>query len=236
MGELFSDWNENFSTEFKLSHKDYSAVRNTFSNLPQIRVKYGNQDLYFGTEQNSHVNIIESKELSGFGAATWYVGDHTLKFGFDYSKNDITNFYGRNLNGVYEFDNLAAFIAGTPARYQLRTPRADGSINDIPASYTLKNTGLFVQDTWAVNSNLSLMYGVRVDIPDFSEQRLYNPRIQELYGLDNTNTVDSKLVQPRVGFNYTFDSDRPTQVRGAWACSVVLRPTCGWLAPTRTPV
>ena len=34
------------------------------------------------------------------------------------------------------------------------------------------------------------------------------------YGYDNTNTVDDSLVQPRFGFNYTFDRDRPTQLRG----------------------
>ncbi|KAG1087606.1 hypothetical protein G6F40_013689 [Rhizopus arrhizus] len=51
-------------------------------------------------------------------------------------------------------------------------------------------------------------------MPDFSNQRLYNPRIMELYGYDNTKLPDKKLVQPRFGFNYTFDSDRPTQLRG----------------------
>ncbi len=58
------------------------------------------------------------------------------------------------------------------------------------------------------------MFGVRVDLPDFSSQKLYNARIEQLYGYDNTVLPDSKLVQPRFGFNYTFDSDRPTQLRG----------------------
>ncbi|MCW4453833.1 carboxypeptidase regulatory-like domain-containing protein [Flavobacterium sp. MXW15] len=217
MGELFSDWSENFSTEFKVSHKDYSAIRSPMVDLPHIRINgFGpnNSALLLGTEQNTHVNIVESKELSAFGAGTWYVGDHTVKFGFDYSDNDLMNFYGRNLNGVYTFSDLDAFLDGTPSQYQLRAPRADGSRDDIPASFKLKNTGLFVQDTWAVNYNLSLMFGVRIDIPDFSDQRLYNPDIEELYGYDNTRLVDDKLVQPRVGFNYTFDSDRPTQLRG----------------------
>lgn len=217
MGELFSDWSENFSTEFKVSHKDYSAIRATASDLPQIRINgFGtnNSALLLGTEQNSHVNIVESKELSAFGAGTWYVGDHTVKFGFDYSDNDLMNFYGRNLNGVYEFSNLQNFLAGTPSRYQLRAPRPDGSRADIPASFNLKNTGLFVQDSWAVNYNLTLMFGVRVDMPDFSDQKLYNANIENRYGYDNTKLPDKALVQPRVGFNYTFDSDRPTQLRG----------------------
>ena len=217
MGEVFSDWSENFSTEFKVSLKDYTASRVPNVNLPQIRINgFGanNSALLLGTEQNTHVNIVESKELSAFGAATWYAGDHTVKFGFDYSDNDLMNFYGRNLNGVYDFNNLSDFLAGTPSRYQLRAPRPGGSRADIPANFNLKNTGVFVQDTWAINYNLNVMAGVRVDMPSFSDQRLYNPRIEQLYGYDNTTLVDSNLVQPRVGFNYTFDSDRPTQLRG----------------------
>ncbi len=218
MGELFSDWSENFSTEFKVSHKEYTAVRTTPSSLPQIQIRgfgaSGNDSLYFGTEQNSHVNAIESKELSAFGAATWYVGDHTVKFGFDYSDNDLLNYYGRNVNGAYTFANLNDFANNRPSQYVVRAPREGGSYDDIPAKYTLKNTGVFIQDSWAVNSNLTLQAGVRVDMPDFGTQKLYNPRIMQLYGYDNTQMPDNKLVQPRFGFNYTFDSDRPTQLRG----------------------
>ncbi len=217
MGELFSDWSENFSTEFKVSYKDYAANRVPRVELPSIRINgFGakNSALFIGTEQNTHVNIVESKELSAFAAANWYIGDHTVKFGFDYSDNDLMNFYGRNLNGVYEFSNLQDFLASKPSRYQLRAPRPGGSRDDIPASFTLKNTGVFLQDSWAVNANLSLLFGLRVDLPGFSDQRLYNPRIEQLYGYDNTQLVDGQLVQPRFGFNYTFDTDRPTQLRG----------------------
>jgi len=231
LGELFSDWSDNFSTEFKVSYKEYEAIRSTFSNLPQIRVNFGNQALYLGTEQNSHVNIVSTEETALFGAGTWYAGDHTVKFGVDHQKNDLVNFYGRNLNGVYTFNSLADFQNNNPSQYQLRAPTAGGSIADIPAEYTLKNTGVFLQDTWAINYNLNLMLGVRVDIPDFSEQRLYNPRIQQLYGFDNTNTVDDKLIQPRFGFNYTFDSDRPTQLRGGIGLFGGAAPNV-WLAGT----
>lgn len=217
MGELFSDWNENFSTELKASYKDYAAVRAPNANLPSIQIQgFGanNSSVYLGTEINTHVNIVESKELSLFGAANWYVGDHSIKFGFDYQDNDLVNFYGRNLNGSYAFSNLADFIAGRPRSYSVRAPRPGGSYADVPAEFTLKNTGYFVQDTWAVNYNLSLLFGVRVDVPDYSPQKLHNPLIEQTYGYDNTVVPDSKLVQPRFGFNYTFDSDRPSQLRG----------------------
>jgi len=216
VGELFSDWTENFSTELKVSRREYNSVAAPYANLPYIRINGfdNNSNLRFGTEQNRHVNVVETEQLNLFGAANWYLGDHTVKFGFDHETNDVLNFYGRDLNGVWTFENLEAFEAGTPSQYQLRAPFPGGSYDDIPAAYKMKNTGLFIQDTWAVNYNLTLNLGVRYDKPSFGGRPIYNPRIEELYGLDNSNTIDSGLVQPRFGFNYTFDSDRPTQLRG----------------------
>ena len=216
VGELFSDWSESLSTELKISQRNYDSVAQPYSNTPYIRINGfpNNANLRFGTEQNRHVNVIETEQLSVFAAATWYVGDHAVKFGFDHENNDILNFYGRNLNGVWTFNTLEDFEAGRANQYQLRAPRAGGSYDDIPAEYELRNTGFFLQDTWAVNYNLTLMLGLRYDKPSFGDDPIYNPRIEELYGLDNTNTVDDGLFQPRFGFNYTFDSERPTQVRG----------------------
>ncbi|PJK11562.1 Oar protein [Lysobacteraceae bacterium NML08-0793] len=216
-GELFSDWNENFTSELKVSRRDYRAERVPYSHLPTIRINgFGsnNSAVLIGTEQNTHVNIVDTEELTAFASGTFYAGDHTIKFGADYSKNDVLNFYGRNLNGVYAFADLDAFVAGTPTSYQLRAPRANGSIDDIPARYTLKNLGLFLQDTWAITPDFTLMYGVRVDKPDFSDQRLYNARIQEAFGYDNTNTVSKQLVQPRIGFNWSPLADLRAQLRG----------------------
>jgi len=215
--ELFSDWTDSFSTEFKVSRRDYTAVRENNSALPQIQIRGfgGNSSIYLGTEQNSHVNLIDTEQTSAFFAGNLFVGDHEMKFGLDYEKNDIINFYGRDLNGTYTFNSLADFVAGNYTQYIVRAPRPNGgTYADIPAAYTQKNTGLFIQDTWSVNYNLTLMFGLRYDKPDFEDQKLYNEYVSNIYGYDNSNTVDVSILQPRFGFNYTFDTERPTQVRG----------------------
>ena len=216
--ELFSDWSDNFSTELKASQRDYLSVAAPYSNQPGIIINNvggaSQSTVNIGTERNRHVNVVDTSQMSLFGAANWYVGNHTVKFGFDYEDNDVMNFYGRDLNGVYTFNSLEDFEAGRVNRYDLRTPRPGGSFDDIPAKYNFSNLGVFVQDTWAVNYNLTMTFGVRVDMPEFGDSPIHNPRIEQIYGYDNSVTVDKELVQPRFGFNYTFDSDRPTQLRG----------------------
>lgn len=214
VGQLYSDWSDNFSTELKLSYRDYTAVRATHADLPQIRVNFGNQGLLFGTEINSHTNVVDTTEKNVFFAGTYYAGDHAIKFGLDYAENDILNYYGRDIYGTYTFDSLEDFAAGTPFTYTLRTPRPGHGYDEIPAIYTMKNTGFFLQDNWYVNANLSLLFGVRVDIPDFDQKPLYNDTIQQMYGYDNSTVIDTKLWQPRFGFNYSFDTERATQLRG----------------------
>ncbi|NZA26297.1 TonB-dependent receptor [Luteimonas sp. SJ-92] len=228
VAQVFSDWTDSFATEFKLSTRDYLAVRNPLGDrMPQIRIGLGDPNpadsdlpgtgpfLNFGTEQFTHINRVETEQLSAYGAGIFYFGDHTLKAGFDWERNDIFNLFGRDLFGSYTFASLDHFRNGEYATYSSRRPQPGESFESIAANYEQENLGLFVQDTWAPTYNLTLNFGLRVDIPKIDDVPLYNPIVQQAYGLDNTATIDgNELWQPRFGFNYTFDSDRPTQLRG----------------------
>ena len=216
--EVFSDWNESVSTELKLSTRDYAAERQNFSYLPHIRISgysAAGRQIFIGTEQNSHINAIDTDQFSAFGALNWYAGDHVMKFGFEHEANDVFNFFGRNLNGYYEFRNIADFESGRIDRWAHRIAVPGGNVaDDVPAEYGQRNTALFLQDTWSVSSNLTLTYGLRWDKPSYDEQPLRNTFVGGIYGFDNTVVPDTALLQPRFGFNYTFNSDRPTQLRG----------------------
>lgn len=217
VGQLYSDWGTNFSTEFKASYREYNAIAEPFSRLPSIRVTTAsNGNLFLGTEQFRHINVLETEELSFFGAGTLFLGDHELKFGAEYAQNDIFNLFGRDQFGVYQFNSIDAFEAGQAAFYTSRRA-VDGNPASVAADWRLDNLAFFVQDTWRATNNLTLVAGLRVDIPKVSDRPEFNPLIQELYGVDNTATIDgNELVQPRFGFNYTFDSERPTQLRGGF--------------------
>lgn len=235
---LFSDWTENFSTEAKVSYRDYSAVRTPLADLPSISVRIGNNFLNLGTEQNTHANILKTETWNAFFAGNLFLGDHALKFGFDYEDNDIYNLFGRRTNGVYSFNCIntttnalgtgcaQSFESGVSSRYQLFYPQG-GNLDNMAAVWGIKNLGLFLQDSWAVNDNLTLSFGLRYDEPMVKNKPLYNAvasaavgpvvagRQTGGFGYDNSATIDGNgLFEPRFGFNYRFDSERQTQLRG----------------------
>jgi len=247
VGQLFSDWTENFSTEFKVARRDYDSVFNNNSRLPTIAIQFNNPaaagtatgttTLLMGTEQSRQFNQLNTKTTSAYFAGNLFVGDHELKFGFDYDDNEIFNAFLQNTNGNYTFSCLEtitcanSFQSGRPVSYTSQQPRAGLTLLDGAAAWTNQNVGLFVQDTWSVNYNLTLMAGLRLDTPNVDDSPLYNAAADAAiiagagpygrqtggFGYDNSVTIDGKeLLQPRVGFNYTFDSERPTQLRGGF--------------------
>ncbi|KGM55958.1 Oar protein [Lysobacter daejeonensis GH1-9] len=224
VGQLFSDWTDTFSTEFKVSYRDYSAVRETPTSAPSVRIFFGGTEaapsgdsLYLGTEVNSHQNALYTETWNAFAAGTLTLGDHDVKFGFDYSDNDVYNIYGPQLFGVYEFWGLDNFALGKWNTYNLRTPQPGLGFDSVAGAFQYDSLGLFLQDTWYVSSNLTLNYGIRADKPGLNTEPTYNAAAEAAFGYDNSKVLNEDwLVQPRFGFNYTFNSARPTQLRGGF--------------------
>lgn len=238
--QLFSDWTENFSTEAKVSYRDYSAERTALTDLPAISIQIGSNFLNLGTEENTHANVVKTQTWNGFFAGTYFAGDHAIKFGFDYEDNSVYNLFGRRTNGVYRFANIAAYqgvvdlnspygYTATPNRYQYFRPAGD-NIDNMAADFGIADLGFFAMDTWAVNANLTVNYGFRYDTYSVDSEPTYNATASQTFGYDNSNTIDGvSLFQPRVGFNYTFDSERPSQLRGGFGLFTGQSPTV-WLA------
>lgn len=273
VGQLLSDWTPNFSTELKISKRDYDSVPTLNAQLPLMGLQFSgplpagtpstvssnSRFLNFGTDNSRQDNVLGTKTTDLYAGANWSHGDHEIKFGADYSKNEVYNAFLQNVWGNYTFgcvNNipytfLAAgasmncgtasnadiekavlenFSRGRPSSYSVQVPNAGLTLNDAVSQFAMKDTGVFAQDTWTVTPRLTVNAGVRVDGTSVTGRPLRNntvalaavpgnpatgARATGGFGLDNTNTFDGQnLVQPRVGFNYTFDSARQMQVRG----------------------
>lgn len=217
VANLYSDWSASFSTELSVSNTKYEAVRVIPVQAPDVRIRFGNgaEFLNFGPDQFSHDNRLETETQTAFFSANWFLGDHTIKFGADYKNDDIFNLFGRDLFGVYTFNSIDDFSAGRFSSYSRRAAQPGQPVESLAADWELANLGFFVQDTWFVSPNLNILYGLRVDTPDVKGRPTFNQTFATAYGFRNDTTIDgNEIVQPRFGFNYTFDTERPTQFRG----------------------
>lgn len=129
VAQWFADWSDDFSTEFKISNRDYNSVPDNNTNLPAMSLRMngalpagspagastGNRFVNFGTEQSRHFNVLDTKTVDAYLGATWSKGNHELKFGGDIQRNKVYNAFFQNVNGNYTFgcESAWAYSFGT---------------------------------------------------------------------------------------------------------------------------
>lgn len=199
-------------------------------------VASGTRTLIFGTERSRHFNDLATKTTDLYLGGNLTVGEHEFKAGVDVSRNKIFNAFLQDTLGNYTFsggtegDALTAFTTGRPSSYQVQIAAPGFTLNDGTARWTLGNNALFFQDTWKVNKDLSVIFGWRADQLDMSDKPVANAaaaaapvagnpatgaRASGGFGLNNTETPDgSRLVQPRLGFNWSFKDLVATGLQG----------------------
>jgi len=232
---LYDDWNDTFSTEASFSYGKYDAVSRTVADQPQIQVcidgcASNKPSVFLGTDQFRHYNVLGVTTYNGFFAGNWFLGDHTVKAGVDFQRDKFFNLFGRTEFGAYTFSNIDDFASGHYASYSLYRPVPGNDINSIAAIWSLNQWGAFVQDTWQATPQLSIQYGLRLDVPKTSDKPPYNAAFAQTFGYSNQGNIDGNAVwEPRASFNYTFDTDYKTQLRGGMGISEGMTPGV-WLS------
>ncbi len=157
----------------------------------------------------------------------WTHGAHTIRFGASVTRGDHNIFYPFQNGGVWTFNSLALFQAGTVA-----------SLSGVPlGSQFVANRGyreidfaFYVQDDWKVTPKLTLNLGVRYDPqtnPVDVANRLYNvPDFTTAKGFTNVPHITEKNpntynISPRIGFAWDMFADHKTSLRGGFAKNVV---------------
>ncbi len=216
VGQWFADWTPTFSTELKASKRDYDSVPTPFNGQrqPAIGLRFSgalpagstgvsanNRTLSFGTENSRHFNVLRTKTTDLYGGANWTLGAHELKFGADYSKNEVFNAFLQNIFGNYTFGcepgtysfgtiadcnattvtsaqrdlaTLENFQRGLPSSYTLQTALPGRTVNDAVAEWSYETTGLFLQDTFKVTPALNMSFGLRVDMQKVPSRPIAN--------------------------------------------------------------
>jgi outer membrane receptor protein involved in Fe transport len=186
------------------------------SNNPEAIIRHSGATVLTIGRNNFSPRETTIKRWQVADTATWALANHTLKAGFDYSRDEILNFFPGNFSGSYTFDSLADFNAGRASRYiqAFAGPGTSGPITNPD----IAETGLFIQEEWRVLPTLTLNAGLRYDFQAIAQPDVQNPDAQLLAaGIDTSNVPeDSNNFAPRLGFAWTPGADGQTVVRGGY--------------------
>jgi outer membrane receptor protein involved in Fe transport len=135
--------------------------------------------------------------------ATFVFTNHTLKGGFDYSHDNIFNYFPGNFFGVYVFDSLADFANGKSSRFTQAFP---GPGTTGPVTHpNLNEYAVFAQDEWRVMQTLTVNLGLRYDRQVMEQPSVLNPdqQLQAAGYRTNHIPVDGNNWGPRLGLAWT---------------------------------
>jgi hypothetical protein len=136
-------------------------------------------------------------------------GDHDMKFGINYLYSSLRIQDYSTQNGIFTMNVDVPFDASNPRTYperlNIRVPT--------PVDFLMKGhfIGLFAQDRWKLNNNLTLNFGARYDIEVLPTPNQENP----LFADDPDGyPMDLNNVSPRFGFAWSLDEAGRSAVRG----------------------
>lgn len=221
-GELNSDWTNNFSTQLRVTMRDYERRQlppsgQEFSDVQvclaptsggvattcDIPGQTSPSILRFGPDEFRHANELATDNLTIQFKAEWALADHLLKFGFSTQKQDIFNIFIPTQDGQYYFDSIADFAAGRASR--LRYTDAIGSLTttDAAAALSYRLNSVFLQDTYDINPALTVTAGIRYDWYTNDSPPPLNTNFVARNGYSNQQTYDGRSVMmPRVAIDW----------------------------------
>ena len=188
---------------------------------PEATVREGGNVLVVGRNFFSprYTNI---KRYQWSDTVALVLGKHSVKFGADFMRDRISNFFPGNFSGNFTFNSLAAFGMSlnneapptTDATYFQAFAGANTS-GPLTAP-NLFDSGAYAQDEWRLRKNFTLNLGVRYDVLRVDQPTTANPAA--LAKGINTSYIHNpgNGAEPRVGFAWTPLSSNRLVVRGGY--------------------
>jgi hypothetical protein len=119
---------------------------------------------------------------------SWKIGKHDLKFGFEFRRTSVSQFFDKYFRGRLEFLTLSDFLAGNvnTAFGKSIQYSGDSTRNTFENSY-----GLYVQDSFHLTQRITLNYGLRWDY--------FGVVAEKNHLFSNFDTTTGQLVQVAPG-------------------------------------
>ena len=228
IAELNTRFSNSLSNKLQLGYNRLRDFRSSPGGVfPMVDIANGNGSTYtsFGYEPFTAFNLLNTDTYQFNDIVSLFKGKHNFTFGTQNTYNKFRNGFAPAYYGLYQFPSLTAFynsaINGVPTatRYELRFSTRKGG--EFPyADISALQLGFFAQDRWSATNNLVLTYGLRADLPIFSNTFVTNENAANLVFRNgvriNTGRKPNTAVlwSPRVGFNWDPLGNKSLQVRG----------------------
>ena len=216
--EINSDWTDRLSTTLRATYRDWVKGQDPKSGQNYADVSIcaapnadvgptnssittcasGNSVVRFGPDQYRHANRLDIQEAVFQGTATYSLGDHLFKLGYQGSKKEVFNVFVPQSRGVYYFDSVADFTAGRASSLTYNNS-VTGNANDAAADFMYWQHSIYAQDSLDVTDNLKVTAGFRYDWIKMKDVPAENPNFVAREGFTNTTTLDGlSVLMPRV--------------------------------------
>lgn len=205
--------------ELRVNYQKIQDIRNGPTAFPQVRVDLtpgtcssATCSIRFGTEEFSAANELYQDIVELTDDYTMHRGKHTITLGTHNEFFKFKNLFIRDNYGAYRFSSLDNFAAGLAQQYDYSFSATSDPKQ--AAVFSVHQFGFYAGDLWRVASNVTVNYGLRIDIPSFPDQPNANPAAVANFGYATNVTPDSKMWSPRAGFNWDVAGDGKQQLRG----------------------
>jgi Carboxypeptidase regulatory-like domain len=238
VGQLISNFGATAINELRFQYAREDRPREANEISPNVFTGIGE----FGTRNFLPTTQFDTR-YQVTDAITFLAGNHTFKFGGEYSRIFAEQVFGFGQTGEYSLTgqstaNTLALLGTTPViptapatntflgRFDATQAIYRQQIGNLQATIKVQELSFFAQDAWRVTPKLTVNYGLRAEQqynpdPDISNTDLVNlvrnaqfPRNGNK-GFDPSQIPDSGWqFGPRLGFAYDPAGDGKTVVRG----------------------
>jgi len=227
--QLNSTLSNSMSNKLELGYTSMRDKRKSLGSgafpLVDIQNGAGQPDLTaFGYEPFTANNLLNTDIVQLNDYFTVSAGRHEIVLGTQNQMQSYKNGFNPNYNGAYVFNSAADFLNSATTGADLATQYQLGysALSTAFPFAKVKNyqIGLFAQDKWRIKDNFSITYGVRLDIPTFTQTFSDNSAVHRLTfrgGLKESTSQKPQAtiqVSPRIGFNWDVLKNQTLQIRG----------------------
>lgn len=233
-GELNSDWTDTFSTQLRVTLRDYERRQlppsgQEFSHVQvclaptsggsvtgcDLAGQANPSLLQFGPDQFRHANELATDNLTIQFKGEWALGDHLLKFGASSQRQDVANLFLPTQDGIYYFDSIADFAAGRANRLGYTDAIRGLTVADVTADLTYRLNSVFLQDTYDINPDLTVSAGIRYDWYTNDDPPPLNTNFLARNGFSNQKSYDGlSVMMPRFSVDWRASDRLKVRVGG----------------------